>query len=241
VTAGGAYFPELHDVAPPTRRALDAMLELLPDVARPVACLLVVPNWGGQSPIDRDAAFARDVGALGGEIVMHGLTHTLGERWTDRLVFGTENESEFAALDADAARDRLHRAREIFAQAFGRAPRWFCAPRWQESPGTRSALDALGIGGRMARNSCVMPSGERSTVRAVWFDDGDRAVTRGAAAVLRRRRVARVLRGEGAMRVALHPRDVERASTREAVRGLFARLTDQGWTARPIDELPVGA
>jgi predicted deacetylase len=235
----GVYFPELHDVAPPTRRQLDAMLELLSDEARSVASVLVVPNWEGRSPIDADPSFVRDVSSLGGCKVLHGFTHSLGARWSDRLFYGTSNESEFARLNRSDAAGRLEIGRRLFEAAFGAPPRWFCAPRWQASEGTCVALEALGIPGRMFRDACVTPDGRSSRVPAVWFDDGERALTRAGAALVRRARIGRLLRGARAIRVSLHPRDVSRGATRRAISDLFSTLHDAGWVPRPIEALPV--
>ena len=102
------FVPELHDVTPARVNALGSMLDFLDDASRASAAILVVPDWGGMAPIDADAEFAETVRALPGTKVLHGFTHTRGERIWDNIWYGTPNEGEFARLGRAEALSRLH-------------------------------------------------------------------------------------------------------------------------------------
>ena len=208
-----------------------AMLALLPPDAQTVAALLVVPRWGGLRPITACAELVAELLERPGEKVLHGFTHSLGPSLWNRIVFGTDNESEFAGCTQAAALDRLRAGCQLFGEAFGYAPRWFCAPRWQEGRETTRALRRVGIRGRMLRSHYDVGNGPLP-IEALWFDDGTRGVTRELARQIRARRVRTILSERRPFRLVLHPRDVTDTRTRREIDALLEQLQRDGW--RPL-------
>lgn len=222
------YVPEIHDIYPGMERELDTMLGVLSEAARGVAALLVVPNWQGRAPVAESPALLRELATLPGEKVLHGWTHSLGPDFLNWLLYGHDNRSEFARLDEGQAAGRLARGLEGFA-ALGLKPRWFCAPRWQQSAGARAALAQAGFERFMLNRSLETFSGVSVPIAALNFDEGDRRVRNRIMHALRERRIARLLSSSAPFRVALHPADVRDATVWTQVEDLFARLEGEGW------------
>lgn len=231
------FIPEIHDVSAADAGKLRAMLALLPQDAQAVAPLLVVPRWAGARPITESKELVADLLALPGEKVLHGFTHSLGPSTWNRLVFGTDNESEFAGCTRTEALDRLRAGSQLFREAFGYAPRWFCAPRWYEGQETTLALQQVGIRGRMLRS--YYDIGNRQLpIEALWFDDGARTVTRALAKQVRARRVRCILSERRTFRFVLHPRDVDDPRTRHEISELLAQLQSEGWRPAGLPAVP---
>ena len=222
------FVPEIHDVSSDGSDQLGAMLALLPLDAQAVAPLLVVPRWRDGQPIAECRELVAQLADLGGEKVLHGFTHSLGPSTWNWLMYGTENESEFARCTQEVAVNRLRTACTLFGEAFGYAPRWFCAPRWHEGRETTRALQQVGIRARMLR-TCYDMGETQLPIEALWFDDGARAVTRAVARQVRLRRLSRILAERRPFRLVLHPRDASDARTCHEIRELLARLRSDGW------------
>lgn len=223
------YIPEIHDVYPGMESELDAMLAVMPQAARQVAALLVVPDWQGRAPIAADGGFLARIKGLPGEKVLHGWTHSLGPDLLNWLLYGHDNRSEFARLSRAQAADRIARGLEAFA-AMGERPRWFCAPRWQQSGPTRAALQDAGIEACMLGDRLELFSGLSVPMPALNFDEGDRRLRNRVMHLLRRGRIERLLTAGEPFRVSLHPADVHDPVAWRQVKGLFARLEAGGWT-----------
>lgn len=224
------YVPEIHDIHPGMERELERMHDVLPAAARAVAALLVVPNWQGRAPISQ--GFAQSLSGLGGERVLHGWTHSLGADFMNWLLYGHDNRSEFARLDRAAARERIGRGVDAFADAFGGRPRWFCAPRWQQSPVVADVLLESGFEAYMVRNRLSSFSLGAVDLPALCFDEGDRKLRNSIMHRLRRRTIAMLLRRGEPFRVTLHPADVRDPEAWAQVTELFAALEAGGW--RPV-------
>lgn len=231
------YFVEIHDASPATAHVIDQLVSRLPEAIASTASILVVPNWGGCWPLTAHPAFVDRLRAHPGTKVLHGTTHTLGARLWDRAYYGTENEGEFARLDAVAAETRLQEGQNAFAEAFGAMPRWFCAPRWQMSAGTRRALALAAIPGVLSRNHITWHGRAVAHAPAVWFDDGTRKAVRAIATQLRRRRVRMLLTEGGPLRVTLHPRDAADSNAARDIAALVDSLGTAGWTALPLSDV----
>lgn len=226
------YVPEIHDVHPGMRRELEAMIDVLPHAARPHAALLVVPDWMGRAPIAADRAFCAAVAALPGEKVLHGFTHSLGPDFWNWLFYGHDNRSEFARLGLAEAQRRVAAGLRAFSDAFGTVPRWFCAPRWQQSGAATQALAQAGIAAWMRGRGYETADGRLAALPALNFDEGERRLRNALLHRLREGRIARLLAAGRPFRVALHPADVGDPVAWRQVRGLFARLSAEGW--RPV-------
>lgn len=212
------------------------LLDCVPLEAASRAVLLVVPNWSGCAPLDTDHEATRSLLCAGTTYAVHGYTHSLGPSMFDSLWFGTENESEFARLDAEHAEHRLTLAIAIFRRAFRDAPRWFCAPRWQASLATRSAVRRAGLG-LLDRDEILTADGRRISSPVLWFDDGARLLAQALGTVQRVHRTARALSQSSVLRVALHPRDALRPTTRDRISALFDRLDREEWEPATLDEV----
>ena len=224
----GFYVPEIHDVHPGMLPELEAMLGVMPAAAREVAALLVVPDWQGAAPIGAAPALLSRLAGLPGEKVLHGWTHSLGPDFLNWLLYGHDNRSEFARLDRRQAAERIGRGIEAFA-SLGVKPRWFCAPRWQQSEAARAALAGAGFQACMLNRSLETFSGVSVPIPALNFDEGDRKLRNRIMHALRRGRIASLFAAARPFRVALHPADVRDPVAWEQVTGLFARLEGEGW------------
>jgi predicted deacetylase len=226
------YVPEIHDVHPDMRRELDAMLGVMPKAAADAAALLVVPDWMGSAPIAADRGFCDAVAALPGEKVLHGQTHSLGPDFWNWLFYGHDNRSEFARLTKADASARLAQGIAAFGEAFGKQPRWFCAPRWQQSGAATEALREAGIAAWMRTTGYETADGRRAALPALNFDEGERQLRNAILHRLREGRIRRLLAAGRPFRVALHPADVNDPVAWAQVKRLFARLAAEGW--RPV-------
>ncbi len=231
------FLPEIHDLHPGMQDRLEALIDLFPPVARGRIAFSIVPNWQGKAPIDGDASFAATLRALPGTPVLHGLTHSLGPSFLDWLFYGHDNRSEFRSLDATEAARRLDTGGEMLGRVLGAAPRWFCAPRWQQSPATGLALRARGFRGWMTTRGITRAEGGEIALPALNFDEGERGWKIALAALPRRARLATIPRARKPFRFVLHPGDLDHPFLIREIRTLSARLVAEGWGARGLDEV----
>lgn len=212
----------LHDVAPPFLRQLHALWsQCLALGARPA--LFVVPNWHGAHPIERDARFIDWLLARvdqGARIVLHGDRHD--EVGTRRVLLDhcraagrTANEGEFLSLEYHEASARIGRGLSRLGGC-GLTPIGFVPPAWLARAATRDAARDAGLAmtedasrihllrqGRALRSPALRWSA-RTPLRAAL-----------SAVVADARWMAQ--RHAPLMRVALHPSDVDDASTRASL------------------------
>lgn len=230
------YVPEIHDVWPGMEAELDAMLDVLPTAARSRCALLVVPDWQQRAPLAGHPNFVERVAGEAGDKVLHGLTHSLGPDLLNWLLYGHDNRSEFARLTDQQATDRLSRGVAAMQSSFGARPRWFCAPRWQQSVAVPAVLERLGFHGWMTNGALRRFDGAAVPLPALNFDEGDRKLKNAIMHPLREPRLARIVREATPVRVALHPADVHDATAWRQVRALMTAFERDGWTALSVDE-----
>nr|WP_281349381.1 DUF2334 domain-containing protein [Nitratireductor arenosus] len=229
------YIPEVHDVHPRMEASLEELLALLPPAARDRAALLVVPNWQGREPLERDGALVARLQAHRGEKVLHGWTHSLGPEFWNWLVYGHDNRSEFARLGRDEALDRLRKGRAMLVETLGAAPRWFCAPRWQQAPTVAAALGRVGIAHHQTARG-LMHDGGFVPCPALNFDEGERRLKAALAGLARRPATARLLRTQTPFRLTLHPADAIRPAIRIEIEAFVRTLEADGWRPVSLDE-----
>src|SRR5690606_2218101 len=104
------------------------------------------------------------------------------------------NRSEFASLDRDQAMERLRQGISVFRESLGGEPRWFCAPRWQQSAVVHDLLREAGFDGYMLRNELVAFAGPRVPLHALCFDEGPRKAKAAVARWLREGTIDRMMR-----------------------------------------------
>lgn len=228
------YLPEIHDLHPSMAAQLDDLIALFPTVAQDCIAFSIVPDWQNQEPLS--PAFAARLRALSGTPVLHGLTHSLGPDLLNWLLYGHDNRSEFARLSEPETRARLTGGMAILTAALGSAPRWFCAPRWQQSRHVEPALAALGFQGCLTRTALSCYDGASLPMPALNFDEGARSLKIALGALARRLQVPRLLRAGQPFRFVLHPDDLTRPATLREIRATLARMQAEGWQAVSIDQ-----
>jgi predicted deacetylase len=229
----------VHDVAPSTRAQVERMLDQLAALGVTRRSLLVIPNFRGASPIDRDEPFCawlRARSGTGDEIVLHGYEHiavgaprTARERFKNRWL--TQSEGEFLTLDYGAALARIARGAAMLKRANLEA-HGFVAPAWLITPGgLRAALES-GFEYSNSYASLIDLARQRSyTVPSLVFGPGHLNEDLGVAL---QRYVSRVMARCPRVRVVLHPPCVDH-------RGRFAHITsmiaEQAQTHQPVTYL----
>lgn len=232
-----AYLPELHDLAPPMADRLDRLINTFPAAARPHVAHLVVPDWQGRAPLHEAPAFAARLRKAPGNLVLHGLTHSLGPDFLNWLIHGHDNRSEFARLDARQTRDRLARATQLAMSGLGEVPGWFCAPRWQGNPHLDAALQETGFHGVMEAGALHRFGHGRLPLPVLNFDNGARLLTIWPGLCARAVSIRQILRARRPFRLVLHPDDLDRPAVIAQFRRLCARLEAEGWQPLSLDAM----
>jgi predicted deacetylase len=227
----------IHDVTP----ALRGECEQLWAMARAqgvTPALLVVPNWHGTSPLERDHAFIDWLQARvadGAEIFLHGERHdevglprSLGDAW--RALGRTNREGEFLTLDRDRALERMTRGLALL-QRLDLPPIGFIPPAWLSRQGCWEAARALDlrVGEDHRHVILVREAIWRPTPNLCW---SGRTPMR---AIISRQVVARqaaALKPGDTARVVFHPADLRHPATTAGTRDVLAALLAR--QARPM-------
>ncbi|MDQ6655701.1 MAG: polysaccharide deacetylase family protein [Verrucomicrobiota bacterium] len=205
----------VHDVAPPTRAACDAMLRDLARHGVDVCSLLVVPDYHHTGAAMKDGEFVRwlrDLEDAGHEIVIHGYFHERPRRAREsfraRLITRsyTSDEGEFYDLEYSEALRRITAAHEQF-RAAGLTPRGFIAPAWLLSAaGEQAAADAEME--YTTRLTAVLDLRTRRSFHARSLVYSVRSSWRRKVSLAWNRSLAELQRGAPLLRLGLHPPDI---------------------------------
>jgi predicted deacetylase len=221
----------IHDVTP----ALMPRVELLWALCEKrgvIPGLLVVPDWHGETAMERDPKFAewlRARAAQGAEIFLHGERHDeVGSprSFGDEIkAFGkTNKEGEFLTLDYQAAADRIGRG-VARLRAMGLEPVGFVPPAWLAKPDTHRAVRDAGLRVSEDDGAVYVHAPERTISSPVLRWSG-RGAFRAYGSVLFERLRWWSQRGARVMRIALHPGDLAHPATAASIeRGLDAWLS----------------
>jgi predicted deacetylase len=141
----------IHDVTPALQPRVETLWRMCAERGVKPG-LLIVPEWHGSSPVERDPAFGAWVRARaedGAEIFLHGERHDeagLPRTWRDdfRAYGRTNKEGEFLTLDYAAARERIDRGLERL-RSIGLEPIGFVPPAWLAKPDTHQAVKDAGL------------------------------------------------------------------------------------------------
>jgi hypothetical protein len=226
----------IHDVAPPLMPKVERLWATC--ASRGVAPgLLVVPDWHGHAPIERDAAcvaWVRARAAEGAEVFLHGERHDeVGAPRTpgDHLrAFGrTNREGEFLTLRYDAARAKIDRGLARL-RALGLEPVGFVPPAWLARPDTfRAARDA---GLQVAEDAGAIHAFRRPRVIASpvvrW---SSRGAFRAYGSLVQAELRWRLQRHAPVVRIALHPADLDHPATAASVERELDRWLGAGRAA----------
>lgn len=219
----------IHDVAPPNLPAVRQLWLLCRD-AGVVPALLVVPDWHGGAPIERDPDFLgwlRGAASEGAEIILHGERHdesgrprALGDEL--RAAGRTAREGECLTLDrpeleALVARG-LGRLRTLGFEARG-----FVPPAWLMRANARPGIFAAGLEFTEDEAAIYLASGRRIASPALRWST--RTAFRALASVLVAEWRWRGQRRAAAVRLALHPADLSHPAVARSVAGSLARWT----------------
>ena len=211
----------LHDVAPSTLGATARWREIVEaDTEGPVS-LLVVPRYGGRESwrAGPGAEWLRERRRAGDEAVLHGYSH-LSRRGRDgRELEGREPRS-IATLIEDGAREM----REV-----GLAAEGFIPPSYVHPPATDASCRSAGLRWWATRTALRHEAGWR---RVPSIGLGASTVARRALSPSAARIAALALAPASAVRLDLHPADLEHDRLERAGRDLLRRLLDQG--RRPV-------
>lgn len=239
-----AWAVSLHDVAPTTWPACEALLALVAPYDVRVT-LLVTPWFHRGVRADVDPAF---VAALhervsrGDEIVLHGYTHvddapaaTNPRDWIRRRWL-TDGEGEFAALVAADAARRIE-AGVAMLTGLGLAPAGFVPPAWQMGGGARAALTTSGLAYAATRDHLhALPAFDPVYAPSLVYST--RAAWRRLVSRHWNRSRLRTLRDVARVRVALHPAEANYPAVLDEWRGLLAALAATRVPALETDWLP---
>jgi len=219
----------IHDVAPPHLTAVRRLWQLCRD-ANVVPALLVVPDWHGTAPIERDAEFLawlREAVADGAEILLHGERHD--ERGRPRALIDTlraagktAREGECLTLDVPELEALVARGLARL-RALGLTSRGFVPPAWLMRTDARAGIFAAGVAFTEDEGAIYLASGRRIVTSAVRWST--RTAFRARASVLVAEWRWRRQRRTPVMRIALHPADLTDPGVGRSVQQALAQWT----------------
>lgn len=212
----------IHDVAPPLMPKVDRLWATC--ASRGVKPgLLVVPDWHGESPIEKSpetVSWVRARAAEGAEIFLHGERHDeIGSPRTFRdevrALGRTNKEGEFLTLDYDSARSRIDRGLARL-RALGLAPIGFVPPAWLALPDTHRAVRDAGLA--VSEDDAVIYAFKASrTIQSPVVRWSSRGAFRAYGSLVQAQLRWTLQRGAAAVRIALHPADLDHPATAASV------------------------
>jgi uncharacterized protein len=219
----------IHDVAPPNLAAVRRLWQLCREVGVAPA-LLVVPDWHGSAPIERDAGFlgwVRDAVALGAEVLLHGERHDESGRPRAardhlRAAGRTAREGECLTLDALELEALVARGLARF-RALGLEATGFVPPAWLMRADARPGIYAAGAPLTEDDAAIHLASGRRLEAPVLRWSARTPARAVGSMAVAAGR--WRLQRRVPTMRIALHPGDLNHPGVTRSVTRALGRWT----------------
>jgi uncharacterized protein len=217
----------IHDVSPSTVPAAERWRECIARVVEGPVSLLLVPRHRGRESWRAGPAlgWAEGRARAGDELVLHGYTHTRPNGRDGRELAGRGRE-EVAGLIRDGRMELRTAGLDVAG---------FIAPSYSHPYGVGPACRAAGLRWWAGRSILDGESGHRLLP----------SVGLGASSALRRltspaasRAAVRLLSRAPAVRLDLHPADLDHPRLEAAGRDLLARLLDQG--RRPVTHATLG-
>lgn len=213
-----ALLVTIHDVAPPLLPKVEELWRVCAG-RRVTPGLLVVPDWHGVAPIEKDAAFVawvRARAAEGAEVFLHGERHDevgLRRGLGDELrAFGrTNKEGEFLSLDYSAARERIDRGLKRLRD-LGLSPIGFVPPAWLARADTHRAAREAGLLVSEDDGAIYAHRSGRAIASPVvrW---SARGALRAYGSLVQAQLRWMLQRGAEVVRIALHPADLDHPAT----------------------------
>lgn len=220
----------IHDVSPLTMESSRRSVELAVSAGVPHSALtlLVIPRHDDRAPLNEHAPtrdWVRNLVDAGACLCMHGLTHQMVARvrnpWKWALARGfARGQAEFIACKATECERRLDAAREVFRRAgLEGKVRGFVPPAWLLSPDALTVIKGAGFSFYERFSGIVCGDAVRAR-RLIGFGSltwTEAYLTAGYAHFQSRRPPVDT-------RFAIHPADVERSSSVEAIRVALRRF-----------------
>lgn len=208
----------IHDVTPRHFDRLQRIDELLAttDIGNAYA-MLVVPDFWKEWPLSEDKRFhdwLRAKADAGVEMLLHGYYHLDDTPPRDakarlKAKWMTASEGEFLSLDAETARQRIRRGRALLEDILGRKVTGFVAPAWLYSEDTLDVLKDEGFETAEDHMRVWSPlSGQQLSFSPV-ISYASRSKARVASSLFWSRLATTVLSPFDAVRLALHPHDLD--------------------------------
>jgi predicted deacetylase len=220
----------LHDVTPAHLERLERAEALFTECGVGRVAYLLVPDYHGTHPIAGDDAFRQwcararryDI-----EWVLHGYYHLEStpasshpRAWLARRTM-TAGEGEFLALPADEQRNRLLRGLDASA-ALGFRPRAFVPPAWLANTSLHDALREAGL--RYTEDHVrvfdVVTGTARTAPAISW---ATRTLVRRVGSRVVCPSLAWLTRNAPAIRIAVHPFDMDHPRTADQIRRTLER------------------
>jgi predicted deacetylase len=221
----------IHDVTPALAMRVESLWRSC-EARGVVPGLLVVPDWHGRAPVERDPGFGtwlRERAAQGAEIFLHGERHdeaglprSLGD--SIRAFGRTAREGEFLTLGRDGARARIDRGLARL-RSLGLEPVGFVPPAWLARPATHAAVRDAGLLVSEDDRAVYFHAPARTVPSPVVRWSGRSAPRAYGSAAFERLRWW-LQRHEAVVRIALHPGDLAHRATAASIeRALDAWLS----------------
>lgn len=212
----------IHDVAPPLMPKVERLWEICAR-RNVVPGLLVVPDWHGAWPIERDARcvnWVRARAAGGAEVFLHGERHdevgsSRGLRDTLRALGRTNREGEFLTLGYVAARARIDRGLARL-RALGVEPIGFVPPAWLARPDTHRAVRDAGLA-VSEDDGAIYAFRAGRTIASPVVRWSSRGALRAYGSLLQAKLRWVLQQGHSVVRIALHPADLDHPATAASV------------------------
>ncbi|MBW8637764.1 DUF2334 domain-containing protein [Hoeflea sp. WL0058] len=230
------FLAELHDVHPSMPVSIGDILKTFPDVPEGFWAWLVVPDWYDEEPLQEYRSFVSRLQQSPAAKVLHGWSHLRGRSLWHKILYDMEDRSEFAALNAQEAQERIERGRALLSTAMGVRPDWFCAPRWTLGKAARRGLAASNLPGVMGLRDLTW-KGQGMSAPVLNFDVGGRLALRRLNHRGLQRRLSQMLGDHSLVRFVVHPIDLTFPETRDVMLKVFSRLIDEGWAPISLDEI----
>lgn len=225
----------LHDVAPATVDASKQWMELL-DELNVVVSMLVVPGpWRGGELLGDNSfrIWLNETATDKHEVLQHGYSHTIDHKdepgFFGGIVgnFAARGCQEFWGISEIEARNRLHSGLTILAKV-GHRPTGFVAPGWLTSRAAVGAIRRVGFSYLTTHFFVRDLVSNKRYFAPVICQRPNSSSTLAVATITKK--LAKALRVANLpIRVAIHPDDLERHETRDAIISVIENAIKSGY------------
>ncbi len=227
---------ELHDVHPGMPVSLLKIFATFEGVDESDWALLIVPDWYGTQRLSDHPDVCYRLKFSPAAKVLHGWSHLKGPSLLHRLLYGTEDRSEFASLSVEESRKRIEQGCRMFSNVLDFEPEWFCAPRWSLGRKAARGLGVAGLPGKMALHHLVWRD-QKLPAPSINFDVGARHALRIRNLNSLQKKLPQLKATGGVLRFVVHPVDLLHPETKRGMLQIFQELKTDGWTTITLGEI----